>query len=870
MRRLKLMLLAALWMLLALPQAGQVLARPVAEPLDQSPGRVVHLPSVLVDLTSLAQAGRWAELETLATARDLPLDGQRIRVVLEAQAGDPAALTSSIRALGFVVESSYRNRVQVLAPLVSLPRLAQLDGLALLRLPYRPASMDVISEGVGPTGANEWHAAGHTGRNTKVAIFDLGFQGYPSLVARGELPASVIVRSFRTDTDVEAGEVHGSACAEIIHDMAPDAQLYLMNFETDVELGNAVDYAIAQGVDVASCSLGWLDAGAFDGTGPICEIVDDARDHGIFWAQSAGNSGNKHWEGPWFDPDNDGLHNFAGDDETQSLTVGAETTIGANLVWNDPWSESSNDYDLYLYDSDGREVAVSRDIQDGDDHPSEYISFNVGPTGGTYHLAIRGVPGSGASRLELYTFRQVLEYQVPESSLQIPADATGAVTAGAVHHGTGELEVYSGRGPTNDGRLKPDLVAADGVSTASYVGAFFGTSAAAPHLAGAAALVRGVYRGYTVTDTVGYLTQQTIELGDPGPDNDYGHGRLSLGPVPTTPAPTPTATALPGATPVATVAPSGAISGTVRLQGRTHHGGSLVTAGGLVTTTAESGQFLLSGLPTGQYSVVAAMVGYLQAQSTSVQVTADAVTALPQLDLQGGDANGDCVVNLFDLVIVGVNYGSAPPRDPRADINDNNQVDIFDLVMVCRNFDRTCPQPWSEGASADALAAGPAHLRVMPPAQLARLHEVVTVTLRLDDARDLYGADVVLTFDPALLQIEDGDPSRPGLQLLPGDLPDPRESAIVRNSADNTVGSARYALSLRSPSPPANGSGILCKIAFRAIAQGDCAVTAELVTLVSSEVEEITATATHAQISSRMGHMVSLPFVVHTIAWPVD
>src|SRR6185503_14478989 len=53
-------------------------------------------------------------------------------------------------------------------------------------------------------------------------------------------------------------------------------------------------------------------------------------------------------------------------------------------------------------------------------------------------------------------------------------------------------EFFSSRGPTLDGRIKPDIAAIDGVSitgAGSFSAPFFGTSAAAPHMGGIAALL---------------------------------------------------------------------------------------------------------------------------------------------------------------------------------------------------------------------------------------------------------------------------------------------------------------------------------------------------------------------------------------------
>lgn len=104
---------------------------------------------------------------------------------------------------------------------------------------------------------------------------------------------------------------------------------------------------------------------------------------------------------------------------------------------------------------------------------------------------------------------------------------------GAVHWSNDALEPYSSQGPTNDGRIKPDLVAPSAVKNASYApGIFDGTSAATPHVAGAAALALQAFPDYTPDDLVNFLESRAIELGHSGPDNQFGAGRLNLGDAP--------------------------------------------------------------------------------------------------------------------------------------------------------------------------------------------------------------------------------------------------------------------------------------------------------------------------------------------------
>ena len=91
------------------------------------------------------------------------------------------------------------------------------------------------------------------------------------------------------------------------------------------------------------------------------------------------------------------------------------------------------------------------------------------------------------------------------------------------------LEPYSSRGPTADGRLKPDLSAPSVVDSASYTpDPFDGTSAAAPHVAGAAALLLQAFPELTPDDLADFFRERAIDLGSAGPDNAFGVGRLNL------------------------------------------------------------------------------------------------------------------------------------------------------------------------------------------------------------------------------------------------------------------------------------------------------------------------------------------------------
>ena len=330
--------------------------------------------------------------------------------------------------------------------------------------------------------------------------------------------------------------------------MAPDAKLYLVCIKDVAGLGLAVAYARAHGIEIISHSASWFNTGRGDGTGAPDTpdgIVAAARAAGILWVNAAGNRAQQHWSGTFVDANANGWNEFAPGDEGNTIAVRSGGVACAALKWDD-WPGSAEDYDLYLSRSPGGTIiASSTGPQTGFEPPTELACvINTSAATQSYAIGIRAHLVTGKPvRFDLFVYPGPdLQYQVAEGSVTEPGTSPSALTVGAACWRGNGLEPYSSQGPTIDGRVKPDILGPDSVSSFTFgpfggcgVSGFAGTSASTPHVAAAAALVKQANPAFGPAELQAYLEENALDLGAPGKDSSFGSGELMLGAAPRLP-----------------------------------------------------------------------------------------------------------------------------------------------------------------------------------------------------------------------------------------------------------------------------------------------------------------------------------------------
>lgn len=159
---------------------------------------------------------------------------------------------------------------------------------------------------------------------------------------------------------------------------------------------------------------------------------------------------------------------------------------------------------------------------------------------------------------------------------------------------------------------------------------------------------------------------------------------------------------------------------------------------------------------------------------------------------------------------------------------------------------------------------GAAVVRPEPAALTVAAGQTQTVSVLLENAADVYGIDVRLSFDPALIEVVDADAARDGVQMTPGALPQP--DFVALNAADNAAGALRYAVTQVNPTPPAGGSGVVFTFQVRGRASGVSPLRVVLVELANRSGELLSVmtrdgavTVTGGALSAPTGVALTVP-----------
>jgi hypothetical protein len=390
--------------------------------------------------------------------------------------------------------------------------------------PPEPTTPEQREKHLASLGVPAWRVAGCRGQGVKVAVLDTGFRGYHDFLGKA-LPAKVNAHSFRADGDLEARDSqHGILCAEVVHALAPDAELLLANWDGDrpEQFLDAVRWARDQGARIVTCSVvtpTWSDG---EGGGPVHERLTRLLGQDVLCFASAGNMAQRHWGGAFHDG-GDGWHEWAPGHLDNVVQPFGGDPVSVELFW-----PRGSDYELDVWDATtGREVGLSVPRRNGG-RTCAVVNVRPEPRH-TYRVRVRRVEGRDTGRFHLVALGGGLELATARGSIPFPGDGPEVIAVGAVSE-SGRRVSYSSCGPGSDGP-KPDLAAQVPFPSLARARPFSGTSAAAPQAAALAALLwsrRPDWGAARVRET---LVRSARDLLAPGPDEETGYGLIALPPL---------------------------------------------------------------------------------------------------------------------------------------------------------------------------------------------------------------------------------------------------------------------------------------------------------------------------------------------------
>ena len=479
-------------------------------------------------------------------------------VVIDAIAlGDPNELKKELEGLGIKSAGVFGKMVSGLLPISAVDQLPKCNYLNFAR----PSMVSTRAGSVTSQGDPAMRAdvARSTfavdGSGVTIGVLSDSYDclgGAAADITSGDLPASGV--TVLDDSACPATD-EGRAMLQIVHDVAPGANLsFHTAFTGQANFAQGIVDLANAGAKVIVDDVIYLAEPMFQ-DGIIAQAVDQVEAAGVAFFSAAGNNSRKSYEDDFrggqtigIGPNNFEAHDFdpgPGVDIFQKVSIPSGGSIVLSLQWDSPALSaggpgSPNDVNVYITDEPPTTVlASSTDPNIGLD-PVELFSFQN--TGGTqeFNLVITNGGGANPGKIKYVRFGNstITEFDTESSTSYGHPNALGAEGTGAAHFidtpefgiSPPQLESFSSIGgvpilfdtagnrlASPEIRFKPNVVGPDGVLT-TFFGSpnFFGTSAAAPHVAGVAALMIENNPALLPAEIYSAMESTALDMDDPG------------------------------------------------------------------------------------------------------------------------------------------------------------------------------------------------------------------------------------------------------------------------------------------------------------------------------------------------------------------
>ena len=457
---------------------------------------------------------------------------KHISVIIRSNAPIGIGETATLRGVQGEVRYTYEliNGACVVIPSKNLAALIKLPFITEV-WPDSKGNLE-LDQSVPKIGADTVHAPrpagfGVTGVGVTVAVVDGGIDS-----THLELKNRIIDRRLfrlpkvrdRVHGTHVAGIIGAAADGQGITGVAPsvqflDAELSILLRllddlfgEGEADYGEAMDAInwaaqkhkklnATEKADIISMSQGW-NAWEYgrNGDDPMSQLIDEIVSDGIVFVKSAGNEALRHATGTI----------LANSTQEHWFSVGKTGDVEVTLLW----ATENSDLDLVILNTSGKEIKASRTnrnvffgrtwgktYSDKTNHGTFYeqVTFNKGKDHYILRVEAPTVQAAQGQVYEVWVSRKPVHSEFVQShethTVSVPGYSTKAITVGAVD-ASNQIANFSSWGPSSTGLMKPEVVA-PGVDIYSTVASYFGnkydkkqgTSMAAPHVAGVAALI---------------------------------------------------------------------------------------------------------------------------------------------------------------------------------------------------------------------------------------------------------------------------------------------------------------------------------------------------------------------------------------------